>query len=228
MKNIKNINLIIDFDSTFIKLETLDTLADISLNNNKNKEGIIREVTSITNSAMNGDISFDVALSKRIAMLNASSKDIKKLISQIENQISSSINDNKRFFTNYSENCYIVSGGFTEIIFPIVKKFGFKKDNIFANQLIIKNNKITGVNTKNPLSKDKGKVYVLNKYINQNNKTSIILGDGYTDYELKKFNEAKYFIQFIENINRKSLNKHADIVANNFNEVINFIKLLNE
>ena len=33
----KNINLIIDFDSTFIKLETLDALAEISLQNNSNK-----------------------------------------------------------------------------------------------------------------------------------------------------------------------------------------------
>ena len=57
---------------------------------------------------------------------------------------------------------------------------------------------------------------------------NIIIGDGYTDYELKKYNEAKYFIQFIENVNRKSLNKHADIIAKSFNEVINFIKLLNE
>ena len=109
-----------------------------------------------------------------------------------------------------------------------MKKFGFKKENIFANELIVKNNKVVGVNTNNPLSKNKGKVSVLKKYININNKTSIILGDGYTDYELKKYNEAKYFIQFIENINRKSLNKHADIIAANFNEVINYLELLNE
>ena len=223
-----NINLIIDFDSTFIKLETLDAIANISLNNTADKNNTIREITSITSSAMNGDIPFDDALSKRISLLNASKNDIAKVISLVKNSISNSIIKNKRFFINNNESCYIVSGGFIEIILPIVKSFGFKEENIFANQLIIKNNKITGVDTKNPLSKDKGKVYVLNKYINQNNKTSIILGDGYTDYELKKYNEAKYFIQFIENINRKSLNKHADIIADNFNEVINFIKLLNE
>ena len=42
-----NINLIIDFDSTFIKLETLDALANISLNNTADKNNTIKEITSI-------------------------------------------------------------------------------------------------------------------------------------------------------------------------------------
>ena len=69
---------------------------------------------------------------------------------------------------------------------------------------------------------------VLKKYININKKNTIIIGDGYTDYELKKYKEAKYFIQFIENINRKSLNSKADFIASNFDEIIEFIKLKNE
>ena len=113
----KNINLIIDFDSTFIKLETLDALAEISLQNNSNKKSIIEDITSITKSAMNGEINFDIALSKRIKMLEASSKNIEIATSQIENQISKSIIDKKNFFNQYADNCYIVSGGFIEIIF---------------------------------------------------------------------------------------------------------------
>ena len=97
-----------------------------------------------------------------------------------------------------------------------------------AKSLMSKNTKIIGVDNNNLLSKKKGKVSVLKKHINLNNKTSIVLGDGYTDYELKKYNEAKYFIQFIENINRKSLNKHADIIVENFNEVITFLESLHE
>ena len=223
-----NINLIIDFDSTFIKLETLDALAEISLNNNANKKLIINKILDITNSAMDGKIAFDIALSKRIAMLGASNTHIKKVTSLIQNCISSSIIKNKKFFTENSENCYIVSGGFIQIIYPVVEPFGFKKENIFCNKFIIENTKIIGVDNNNLLSKKKGKVSVLKKHINLNNKTSIVLGDGYTDYELKKYNEAKYFIQFIENINRKSLNKHADIIVENFNEVITFLESLHE
>ena len=53
---------------------------------------------------------------------------------------------------------------------------------------------------------------------------NIIIGDGYTDYEVKKNGFADIFIQYIENINRKELNDKADFIAKNFNEIINFIK----
>ena len=55
---------------------------------------------------------------------------------------------------------------------------------------------------------------------------NIIIGDGYTDYEVKKEKAAIKFIQYAENINRKKLNKHADIIAFNFNEIIDFINNL--
>ena len=53
---------------------------------------------------------------------------------------------------------------------------------------------------------------------------NIIIGDGYTDYEIKKFGYAEKFIQFSENINRPILNSIADYTAYNFNDVINYIK----
>ena len=223
----KNINLIIDFDSTFVKVETLDVLSKISLRNNPNKKHIINEITSITDDAMNGRITFDIALSKRIKMLQAKKSDIDNVISLIQGSISTSFIKNKEFFIKNSKNCYIVSGGFKEIIFPVVNSYGFKNENIFANTFEIEKNNIIDVNQTNPLVKDKGKVEILKQHINTNNKDSIILGDGYTDYELKKYQTAKYFIQFIENINRKSLNNKADLIANNFDNVIEFINKVN-
>ena len=48
----------------------------------------------------------------------------------------------------------------------------------------------------------------------------IVVGDGYTDYEIKKCGVADTFIAFTENISRQSVIEKADIVANNFNTVI--------
>ena len=44
----KNINLIIDFDSTFIKLETIEVLAEIALKNNNNRKNILGKIKSMT------------------------------------------------------------------------------------------------------------------------------------------------------------------------------------
>jgi len=223
----KNVKLIIDFDSTFIKIETLDAIADIVFKNKPNKHLLINKIKQITSDAMLGYIPFDSALSNRIKLLNAHKGHIKQTITFIKKNISNSFVQNKKFFINNSENCYIVSGGFKDIIFPIVKSFGVKEENIFANTLIYDNNNyIKSIDKNNSLSKDLGKVLVLKNLKKElkGNKKYIIVGDGYTDYELKKHNEADIFIQFIENINRKTLNNKADIIANNFNQVINFIE----
>ena len=53
---------------------------------------------------------------------------------------------------------------------------------------------------------------------------NIMIGDGYTDYEVKKNGFANIFIQYIENVNRKELNDKADFIAKNFNDIINYIK----
>ena len=199
----KNINLIIDFDSTFIKLETIEVLAEIALKNNNNRKNILGKIKSMTNKAMNGELSFQEALTNRIKLINATENDILKTIEIIKMNISTSIIKNKQFFIENSKNCYIVSGGFKEIIEPIVKSYGIKNNQIFANDLHLnKNGIIDGINDQNELSMDQGKVKIAKK-INGN---KIILGDGYTDYEIKKFNQAETFIQFTENINRKSLN----------------------
>ena len=216
----KNINLLIDFDSTIIKEESLDLLSTISLQKITNKNEIIKQITNITTNAMEGKINFSDALTHRIKLLNAYKKHIEILIRKIQNNITSSFVDNKQFFQENYKNCYVVSGGFSEIIYPVVKPYKIQKNNVFANQFLFNNDdKIISIDKNNLLSQDLGKVKVA-KNIKGNN---IIIGDGFTDYEVKKYNAAEKFIQFSGNINRKNLNPYADFIANDFNEIINFI-----
>ena len=64
----KNINLLIDFDSTFVEVETLDVLAEVCFGSDSN---IVNSINDITNKAMSGEIPFDIALKKRIKILKA-------------------------------------------------------------------------------------------------------------------------------------------------------------
>ena len=120
----KNINLIIDFDSTFIKDESLEIISNFSVAHTKNNSKIVDQISSITNDAMNGKINFSDALIKRIGLLNANKSHIDLTIEYINKNITSSIIENKMFFKENSKNCFIVSGGFNEIIYPIIKPFG--------------------------------------------------------------------------------------------------------
>ena len=62
------------------------------------------------------------------------------------------------------------------------------------------NEKIIGYDKNNPLSKSHGKVKII-KELNLKGVIRII-GDGYTDYEIKKEGLANYFYLFTENIKR--------------------------
>lgn len=216
----KKINLIFDFDSTFIELETIEVLAEFSLKEHKNKKAITQTIKDMTNLAMSGKLSFNKALSDRISLLDLKSEHIKNTSKFLMNKISPSFSENIIFFKQNRENCYIISGGFKNIIYDIVKPFNFIEDNIFANEFISHKDGNILLDTTNPLSRDNGKSSVAKKIEGYN----IIIGDGYTDYEVKKHGYANIFIQYIENINRKELNDKADLIATNFQDIIKFIK----
>lgn len=211
--------LIIDFDSTFIKIESLDELLKIC--NNQNKK-TIKKIEEITKMGMEGIISFEESLYERFKLLTINKNDIQNVIKSLNNNISESFIKNKEFIKKNRKKIFIISGGFVEIIYPVVSKFGIKKSNIFANNFKIDvDDNIIGYDRNNPLSKNKGKIEIL-KNLNLNGKINVI-GDGYTDYEIKKEGYADKFYLFIENIKRKNILDKADFLLKSLDDFIEII-----
>ena len=216
-------SLIIDFDSTIIGLETLECLAEIALSNHKNKTEIINKISDYTNLAMNGQISFEKSLEYRLDLMDVNSKHISQLIKEIIKNFDQSFFENLDFFKKNSSNIYIVSGGFKSIIESVMFSVTNFKWNIFANNFIFnKEKKLIGINTNNPLAHSFGKVNLI-KSLNLKNDI-IVVGDGYTDYEIKKHNLAKYFLAYTKYVQRDNVICNADKICTNFNQVINFLK----
>ncbi len=215
---IKNNTLFIDFDSTFIKVETLDILADIVLKNDidaQNKKQLISDITIL---AMSGDIDFQTALQKRLNILSFTKNDIIKVIEKLSHLISDSFIRNKEFFQVNANNIWIISGGFKEIIIPIVADYGISHHHVIANSFIYDSDKIIGCDESKDLFKDKGKIKAINKLNIKSHK--IIIGDGYTDFEVFTHGEADLFICYTENIKREKVSKLSTVQANSFDEVI--------
>ncbi len=210
--------LIIDFDSTFIQDETLDEIANLVADNNQKKE-----IKNITNQAMEGKIDFGQALKKRVEMLKIHKRDIENIIKILEKRVSLSFVKNKSKLRSISERIYIVSGGFKEIIIPIVSNYGISKSNVYANEFIYNDKDyISGINAKSPMSYSDGKIRAL-KEINFTTE-AFVIGDGSTDLEMKTVNGIRAFICFTENIFRKSVSEKADYVASNLDEVFQIIE----
>ena len=123
----KNINLLVDFDSTFVTVETIDEISKLSC-----KRESAEKIEKITIKAMEGKISFQEALSNRIKIINANKNHVKQIKALLKNKISPTFSLNKKFIINNADNFYIISGGFKEIIFDIVKDFGIKEKNVFV------------------------------------------------------------------------------------------------
>ena len=211
---------IIDFDSTFIKNESLDILFEVSDSNNNDK---IREIKKITDLGMNGHISFSKSLKRRIKLLEASRKDIDKAVNNIRLNISDSFEKNSDFIRKNRTKIYLVSSGFHEIIDPIAEEFNIIKNHIYANNFVFDDNEIvTGFDDKNVLSMDKGKVEIV-KNLNLDG-TIHVIGDGYTDYEIKKEGFADYFYLFAENIKRESLINNADFLVKSLDQFIKIVE----
>lgn len=212
-------HFIIDYDSTFIKVESLDELSKIS---NGDDETINNKISEITNLGMEGKISFSDSLRKRLELIECNKEDIVKTVEILEKKVSDSFKNNISFLKNNAENILIVSSGFHELIEPIVIQYGIKKENIFANKFLYDKNKVIGYDKKNPLSKSQGKVNIL-KELKLKGEVHVI-GDGYTDYEIKKEGLANYFYLFIENIKRESVVKSADYLLKSLDQFIKIIK----
>ena len=122
-----------DMDSTLIHTECLDQLAE--------RAGVGDEVKAITASAMRGEIDFTESFTRRVALL-------KGLDESVMEDFARNLPFNEgleRMMTILKRVGYktaILSGGFTYFGKYLQQKFGF--DYVYANELEIKDGKLTG------------------------------------------------------------------------------------
>lgn len=215
---------IIDFDSTFVRVEALDKLAEIALSDNPKREAILSEIKEITAKGMNGEIPFDKSLSGRLSLFRANKADIERLVKTLKKNITPSILRNKAFFKKYKDEIYVLSGGFKGYIVPLFKPFGIEENHILANTFVFnKKGEVTGFDKKNSLSRKGGKTRAI-KELGLKGEIYII-GDGYTDYEIKKAGLADKFFVFHENIKREAVVGRADYLLPNFDEFLYHLDL---
>ena len=212
------LNIVIDFDSTLVKVEALEELANIALNKDREKLQKMKIIGDITNQGMNGMLSFDKSLQKRLDLFKANRNMIEKLTNLLFKSISESINANREFLRQNRENIYIVSGGFREYIIPIILGLGLKEENVLANSFIFnQNGDVVGVNKNLALAHENGKVKAVSE-LGLKGRT-IVVGDGMTDYQIKQFGYADMFICYCENVEREKVAKFADRIIYSFNDV---------
>jgi D-3-phosphoglycerate dehydrogenase len=210
---------IIDFDSTFTKVEGLDELAKIALAGSPNQESTVAEIKRLTDLGMAGELSFEEALSKRLALLQANKGHIETLVKFLKTKISDSFARNSVFFELCADQIIILSSGFKDFIIPVATDLGVKEENIYANTFTFDDEgNITGADTTNVLAGNGGKVKLV-KSLNLDGEIHVI-GDGFTDYEIRANGIAEVFYAFVENVKRPNVMEKADYVVKSLDEIL--------
>ena len=214
-------SLFIDFDSTFVKVETIDEIAKLTLESDPDKQGKVKLISDITNQAMSGEIDFPTALELRLQTLLITRETIDEVAESIGSLVSDSFNEHRELIRENASDIWIISGGFTQVIAPIVSGFGITQDHVLANSFTFSGDQVSGCDRENFLFKDKGKIKAINSVETLNPR--VMVGDGYTDLEVYLDGAADQFICYTENISREKVLERSKHSAKSFGEILDIL-----
>ncbi len=211
--------VVMDFDSTFTQVEGLEELAEISLRQHPDAAQRRRRIVELTEGAMSGSLPFAQALQERIALLDAHRNHLPELVATLQTKVSRSVQRNARFFAEWKGRVLIVSSGFREFIEPVVAAYGIEPTHVYANTFAYDEaGRIVGADGANPLAQDGGKVTLMRNLALSG--PVLVVGDGYTDYEIRQAGLAEKFYAFVENVRREKVTRRADAVVATLDEFL--------
>lgn len=118
-----------DFDSTLVRVETLDELARV--------RGVFEEVKKLTDASMNGELRLEDVMPKKMAMIDPSR-------AMIEQFCRKSLEDGlfvegvEELMARLREDEWIIrvlTANFHEVIDPFAVRLGIAKEDVLANRL---------------------------------------------------------------------------------------------
>lgn len=220
--------LIIDFDSTFITGESLDWLAEVTLEDKSSdkRKRIIEKIEKITRAGMEGEMSFTDSLRQRLALFQPTKSHVARLIKRIQHSVTPSFQRNRLFIQQNAQYIRIVSGGFHEYMDPILKSFGISKEHICGNFFEFDGDTVVGFDSENVLCRQNGKGEVV-RSMNLDGRV-VVIGDGFTDYEIVKEGIGDEYIAFTENVKRDFVTDLQLHTESSFDGVISYLNPLHK
>jgi len=165
----------LDVDSTFIQQEAIELLAA--------QAGVLDQVSQITESAMRGELDFEESLRARVALLAGLPESV---IEKVQNEIALTDGAKDLVATLHEKghSVALVSGGFIDIIEPMVRSLSIKYFK--ANKLEIVNGVLTG-GLVGPIIDRAAKAAALIEFAVASEveiKNTVAIGDGANDLDM--------------------------------------------
>lgn len=212
--------LLIDFDSTFVTVESLELLGQITLCNRPAAEretrlGAIRDLTA---RAMTGRLPFAEALALRFELLEPREEQLPALVEALKAHVSPSFHLHAGFLKRHAKRIYIVSAGFHEVVAPVVGDYGIGPEHVLANRLVRREDGRLDFDPAHPLASDDGKITVV-KELGLDG-PAVAIGDGMSDLELGNSDVCRDFLAYTETVGRPEVTRQARQTAADFGAVL--------
>ena len=161
-----------DMDSTLIRTEVIDELAD--------RAGVGDKVREITERAMRGEIDFRESFRERVALLKGLDVSVMEDIAN-NLPITEGVDRMMTILKRVGYKTAILSGGFTYFGNYLRSRFGF--DYVYANELEVENGKLTGRYTGEIVDGQRKAelLRLLCQFENIDIQQSVAVGDGAND-----------------------------------------------
>lgn len=213
-------NIVFDFDSTLIGIESLETAMELALKKypKDQQAKIIKQIIQITNQGMEGEITLQESIEKRVQLVNITSEHLEKAAHICINHITPGISELIQQLQENHHNIYVVSGGPDICVNHVCQKLNIPLKNItaihfaFINEIF--NSELSTISNK--------KIDAVASFKLDPQKT-VVIGDGATDLEIWQKGLAKYFIGFCQFATRQKILSDAPLIANNTQELKNHL-----
>jgi D-3-phosphoglycerate dehydrogenase len=212
-------NWIFDFDSTFVRVEALDELAEIALEGHADRDAVLESIREITHLGMEGRLAIDESLRRRMHLLAIHPHMLPRLVERLLENLTPSFARGMDRLRAMRERVWIVSGGFHEWIDPVADAVGLRRDRVIANRLRTRADGLLEIDpAASPCAIDAGKAHAIRAAGVP--RPRIMVGDGITDWQVREHGACERFVCLTEVVRREPVAARADVVAASLDDAL--------
>jgi len=215
-------HLVFDFDGTIVSCETIDVLAGIALHNHAHADAIQAQIAGITALGMEGKLPFRESLEQRLALVSLTKTHVAEVIKAVKPKISPSFVALASTWHERQDHVHVISNGFQEVIEAVLAPLGILPQQIHASRFEYDDqNNVIGVE-ESMLLEPAGKGKMLASL--DLGSDVIVVGDGYTDWQMKEAGGAQTYVAYTEHVRREPSIEKADQVCSDFDCVLALVE----
>ena len=205
--------VILDVDSTVAGIEGIDWLAT------RRSPALAREVASLTDRAMAGEIPLERVYGERVGRVAPSRGDVDALAEAYVAALAPGCADAVRRMRERGARVVLLSGGLREAILPLARVLGVPEADVFAVPVTFDaEGRFEGVGP-SPLTTDGGKPAIVRGLALE--RPVLAVGDGNTDLALR--GTVDTFAAFVGFVRRETVVREADVVVESFDDVMRLV-----